>query len=1049
MILASFPISPGLKRLSRIVRVSTFTGFLIFCFAFNSSAGIKHAVIKTEKPADIEVTGRVSDEKGEPVAGASVVVKGGGAGTSTDASGAFKISVPSQKAVLVISSVGFQTKEIPVGSSASINVLMIRKTSVADEVVVIGYGTQKKVDVTGAISVVTGSEVREGINQDISHAMQGRASGVTVLQNSGQPGSDVEIRIRGVGTLNDNSPLYVVDGIISSGISGLNPADIENISILKDAASAAIYGARGGNGVVIVTTKKGRRGQAQTISFNTSQGTQAAWRVPTWLNAPQMNMVHEQALTNDGVPTTDPAWDFYNNPSNDTTRTDWFKQIFQSGYISSYDLAIRGGTDKSNYSFSAGYLDNNGIVQGTFFRRYNLRFNSQYEILKNVTFGENIGVVAGDQKNQDIRGDYTGILNAAAFNQSTTPVWADRANGIYGSPSGDFPNPVAAINGHNNKTLTDNLGGNIYLEYKFLPFLTARTDFGYNWGYAKIKNFTSVEPGGGRGLIQSSLYEQYSTNEVWVWNNTLAFDKTFGKHHIGALAGMSSEQGNYTETDGQTAINFSNQSPDLQYYGNAGGFNNNSGSNVNDYSLLSFFGRVTYEYADKYMIAGNIRRDGSSKFAPENRWGTFPSVSAGWRISKEDFFSGLTDIFNDVKIRASWGQLGNDKIPNYQYYSVLQPVEQPTLNGQASTAFAQNSIANPAIHWETTTQKDIGIDMSFLSRRLNFTADYYDKKTSGVLVQVPLLYSLGVSNAPYQNAGVVTNKGYEFTVSYRSSGVTKFNYEVSANFAHVKNNLESLGIPGASDIYTSNYKNVFVGRSAVGNPIGHFYVIKALGIFQSQADVDAYTNSSGGLIQPNAVAGDEKFYDANGDGVIDAKDRINAGNSFPVYTYSFNASATYGGFDFNMLWIGSQGNEIFNGLKLGGEFLQGLSYNNSKEILSAWTPQNTNTAVPRVTSVDPNNNKVYSTLYIEDGSFLRMKYMTFGYTFNSKTVGHVITKLRVFVTFQNLITITKYTGFDPEIGADVNQNSYNNQFGVDRGAYPQAKAYILGVNLNF
>lgn len=1049
MILSCFPISPGFKMLSRIVRVSTFTGFLIFCFAFQLSAGVRHTIDKTEKPADIEITGRVSDETGEPVSGASVVVKGGGAGTSTDASGAFRISVPDQKAVLVFSSVGFQTKEITVGKSATMNVVMSTKTSVADEVVVVGYGTQKKVDVTGAISVVSGSDVREGINQDISHALQGRGSGVTVIQNSGQPGSDVEIRIRGVGSLNDNSPLYVVDGIITSGISGLNPADIENISILKDAASAAIYGARGGNGVVIVTTKKGRRGQAQTISFNTSQGTQQAWRVPTWLDASQMNMIHKEALTNDGVPTTDPAWDFYNNPSNDVTRTDWFKQIFRSAHISSYDLAIRGGTDKSNYSFSAGYLNNNGIVAGTYFRRYNVRFNSQYEILKNLTFGENLAIVVGDQKSQDIRGDYTGILNAAAFNQRTTPVWADQANGIYGSPSGDFPNPVASINGHSNKNSSDNLGGNMYLEYKFLPYLTARTDFGYNWTYGKSKNFTSFENGGGRGLTQNGLSESYSTNEVWVWNNTLAFDKTFGKHHLAALAGVSAEEGIYTSTGVQQAINFSNQSPDLQYYSNAGAFTNNSNGGADIYSLQSFFGRLTYEYADRYMIAGNIRRDGSSKFAPENRWGTFPSVSAGWRISKEGFFSGLTDVFNDLKLRASWGQLGNDKIPNYQYYSVLNPVEQPTLNGQAATAFAQNSIANPTIHWETTTQKDIGLDMSFLQKRLNITADYYDKKTSGVLVQVPLLYSLGVSNAPYQNAGIVTNKGYEFTASYRSSGATKFNYEVSANFAHVKNNLQSLGIPGASDIYNSNYKNVFVGRSSVGNPIGHFYVIKALGIFQSQADVDAYTNKSGGLIQPSAVAGDEKFYDANGDGQIDAKDRINAGNSFPVYTYSFSGSATYGGFDFNMMWLGSQGNEIFNGLKLGGEFLQGLSYNNSQEILGRWTPANKGATVPRVTQTDPNNNRVYSTLYIEDGSFLRMKYLTLGYTFNSKIVGHVITKLRVFATVQNLITITGYKGLDPEVGADVGANSYNNMYGVDRGAYPQAKSYILGVNLNF
>ncbi|MDP4250855.1 MAG: TonB-dependent receptor [Bacteroidota bacterium] len=1001
------------------------------------------------KPADIEITGRVSDETGEPVSGASVVVKGGGAGTSTDASGAFRISVPDQKAVLVFSSVGFQTKEITVGKSVTMNVLMSRKTSVADEVVVVGYGTQKKVDVTGAISVVSGADVREGFNNDVAHALQGRATGVTVIQNSGQPGADVEIRIRGVGSLNDNSPLYVVDGIITNGISGLNPADIENFSILKDAASAAIYGARGANGVVIVTTKKGRRGQAQTISFNTTQGIQEAWRMPHWLDAAQMNMIHKEALTNDGVPGTDPAWAFYNDPSNDSTRTDWFKEIFKTGYISTYDLAIRGGSDKSNYSLSLGYLNNNGIVEGTFYRRYNVRFNSQYEILKNLTFGENIGVVVGDQKTQDIRGDYTGIINSAAFNFRTTPVWADRANQIYGSPSGDFPNPVAAVNGHDNRNSSDNLGGNLYLEYKFLGFLTARTDFGYNWTYGKSKNWTSIEQGGGRGLTTNGLSEGYSTNEVWIWNNTLSFDKTYGKHHIAALAGISAESGSYTSTYPQNATGFSNQDPSLRYYNNAGSFTNVTTGGADDYSLQSYFGRISYEYAGRYMIAGNIRRDGSSKFAPDYRWGNFPSVSAGWRISKEDFFSGLSNVFSDLKLRASWGQSGNDKIPNYQYYSQITGQDQPTLGGNAATAVAQNSLANTTIHWETTTQKNIGLDMGFMQNRLNVTVDYFDKKTDGILVQVPLLNSYGVGNAPYQNAGVVTNKGYEFTVSYRSPGTTKFNYEVSANISHIKNNLETLGVPGATDIYNSNYKNVYVGRTSVGQPIGHFYVLKALGIFQTQDEINSYTDKSGNLIQPNAVPGDEKFLDANGDGVINAKDRINAGNSFPVYTYSFNASASYGGFDFNMLWVGSQGNEIFNGLRLGGMFMQGLAYNNSPEILNRWTPDNKGGTVPRVTLSDLNNNKVYSTLYIEDGSFLRMKYLTFGYTFNSNTIGHVITKLRVFVTLQNLITVTGYKGFDPEIGADVGANSYNNMYGVDRGVYPQAKSYIVGVNLNF
>lgn len=648
----------------------------------------------TENLTVADITGKVVNDKGEPVSGASIVIKGSKTGASTDASGNFRLQTTQDKVTLVISFVGYETKEVTVTGSRLINVVLSPKETTAEEIVVIGYGTQKKVDVTGAIATIKAADVNQGINQSVSHALQGRAAGVTVMQNSGAPGEGVEIRVRGSGSINDNSPLYVVDGIISGGIDGINPTDIESISILKDAASAAIYGSRGANGVVIVTTKKGRRDQKTTITYNTSHGIQQAWRMPKSLSAEERNLIHKEALRNDVTPDSDAIWNYYNNPYNDTTRTDWFKEVLKPAYFASHDLAIRGGSSRSNYSFSLGYLDNNGIVMGTNAKRYNIRFNSQHELFKNLTFGENISAIINDQNVAEFRSAYDGVLSSALFNFRNIPVYADKANGIYGTPSGDFPNPVASLNSRDYKKKSLGLGGNVYLEYKFLGMFTAKTDFAYSLGYGKNKRFVAIAPGGGRGLADNSLSERYMTNNTWIWNNTLSFDKTFGDHHISGLVGMSSEAGYNDWTESGTVKEFSNQADALRYFSNGSSFPDNIGGSADDYSLVGYFGRISYAFNEKYLFAANIRRDGSSKFAPEYRWGTFPSVSGGWRVSKENFFQPISNFVSDFKIRASWGQLGNDKIPNYQYYSTVSSVGSPTLNGAIFSAVAQNRLAN-------------------------------------------------------------------------------------------------------------------------------------------------------------------------------------------------------------------------------------------------------------------------------------------------------------------------------------------------------------------
>ena len=999
----------------------------------------------TQNQRQKTVSGKVTDSSGASLPGVSVVIKGTSTGNITDFDGKYTLPNVPANATLVFSFVGMKTQEIAVGNQTAINITLQEESIGIDEVVAVGYGTQKKADLTGSVASVTPAKLKEGISQSVSHALQGQVSGVTVIQNSGQPGGSVEIRIRGAGSINDNSPLYVVDGVIG-GISGLNPADIESMSVLKDAASAAIYGSRGANGVVIVTTKKGKRNQKTSVSFNSSQGIQTAWKMPTSLDAVQRNMIHKEALTNDGTPATESIWNYYNDPNNAVTRTNWFKEVLQPAYISSQDLSIQGGGDGSNFLFSLAYLDNDGIVMGTNFKRYNIRFNSQHDIAKNLTFGENFSVILSDQKSADTGGDYDGILSAALFNMRNTPVWADQATQTYGTPTGDFPNPVASLNSKDMTQKNRGFGGNAYLEYKPFKFLTLKTDFGYNWNFAKNKNFTAIAVGGGRGLDKNTLNEVYATNSTWVWNNTLAYDRRVDKSHLSALAGMSMESGIYEWFASGTAKDFSNESPALRYFNNGGTYPDHASGSADDYALQSYFGRVSYEFADKYLFAANIRADGSSKFPENKRWGVFPSVSGGWRISNENFFSGLLGTISDLKLRASWGQLGNDKIPNYQYYSTVSTVESPTLGGNSYTAVAQNRYSNPNIQWEVTTQSDFGIDASFLNNHLSLTADYYDKETTDILVQVPLVSSLGVGIAPFRNAGQVSNKGFELGLTYNNRD-NEFKYSVSANVAHVSNKLVTLGVAGDKEIFASNYKNVNVGRIAEGEPLGHFYVLNALGIFQSQNEVDGYVNTSGGKIQPYAVPGDVKFEDRNHDGVIGANDRFDAGNSFPTFTGSLNFSGEYKGFDVSMLWIGNEGNKIFNGLKLGGVFMQGTSYNNSPEILDRWTPENKGNTVPRVTVKDLNSNKTFSTLYLEDGSFARLKYLTFGYTFDDKTFGKKISKLRVYLTCQNLITITKYTGFDPEVGSSGAFS--NNMYGVDKGTYPQARSFILGLNLNF
>ncbi len=995
------------------------------------------------------ISGTVTDGlSGDPLIGVNVVIAGTTTGVITDYNGNYTISVPDESALLEFSFIGYNKESVTVGTQSILDVILSPSIESLSEVVVVGYGTKTKTEITGSVASVAVDELNTGVNESVGNALQGRVTGVTVMQNSGSPGGGVEIRVRGNGSINDNSPLYVVDGLIVDDISTLNTADIDQMSVLKDAASAAIYGARGANGVVVITTKKGKRNEKVSVSFNTSHGVQSVWKLPTSLTAEERNTIHTEALTNDGTDASSSLWDYYNEEDNAVTRTDWFDEIFNTGYLSNSDLSLRGGSEKANYSFSLGYMNNKGTLEGTNFKRYNIRINTQFEPLKSLIIGENVSLVHSHQKYAQVASDYDGVLSAALFMFRDIPVYEDEENDVYGSPSGDFPNPVASLNVKNNHLKQYDATGNVYLEYEFFDIFTFRTDAGYHFNFYNKKEYTGVADGGGRGLDQSDLYQKDVTTNKYSWTNTLNGDKRIDKHHISGLVGMSIEH-ELQEYTINEATDFTSDDVALQYFDNATTYSYNVEGSATDYSLMSYFGRLSYSYDNKYMMAGNIRADGSSRFASSNRWGVFPSASAGWMLSRESFFDGLDDYVSNAKIRLSWGQLGNDKIDDYQYYSTIDSdIGSPTLDGASYSAVAQNSIANSSIKWEVTTQTDLGIDLGFFNNKLLLGLDIFDKETSDMLVQVPLVSSMGVEEAPYKNVGKVSNKGYDLGITYQNKD-NDFKYDVTVNFSQVKNELVSMGIEGSNEIFVSEYKNSYVGRMAEGEPIGHFYVKNALGIFKSEEEINSYVDDDGNLIQPEAKPGDVKFEDVNGDGDINDDDRINGGSSFPDFTGSLNFSASYKGFDFNMLWSGSYGNKIFNGLKYGGVFMIGTDYNNSTEILDRWTEDNPDASLPRVTIDDDNNNKDYSTLYIEDGSYARMKYLTFGYTFSDNLITNSnISKLRLYVTMQNLITLTNYSGYDPEVGVDSG-NDQANMFGVDKGTYPQAKAFIVGLNLNF
>ncbi|PXV65035.1 TonB-linked SusC/RagA family outer membrane protein [Dysgonomonas alginatilytica] len=1014
------------------------------------------------------VKGTLKDSEGAELPGVSVIVKGKTTGTVSDLDGNFSIEVP-ENATLIFSYIGYLPQEVKVGGKSDINVVLREDNKSLDEVIVVGYTTQKKADLTGAVSSVKMSNLEDMANVDISSALQGRMSGVTVLQGSGAPGSGTSVRIRGMGTFGNNDPLYVIDGMPADNMNDLNPSDIERIDVLKDAASAAIYGSRAANGVVIISTKKGSKSDKVNVTFNTFQGFSAPQHKIDVLNAQQRNMIHLEAYANDFNSIANPTQDqinaynkniaYYSTPFAQETRTNWQDEVFtNSAYQGNYDLSVAGGSDKIKYNIMGGHLTQDGILKGTSFKRTTFRVNTETDITKKLKFGENLMITHSKQNIVPDMSASSGAIISALRADPSVPVYDENANLSGSGPLGaDIQNPVGIIQRADRVRTRDRIFGNVYAQYSIIDNLVLKTDFGYDWSKWQDKWFTARVPEAGRASNSNELTQRDWQSTRWINTTTLKYDKTIDKHKFMILGGYAYEEFdvNYTNARG---TGFISEEPSQRYLSAATNIAWMQGERE-QWALQSYFARLDYSFADRYLLSLNFRADGSSKFAKNNRWGYFPSVSGGWRISEEQFFEPLkASAIQNLKVRASWGKLGNQDINDF--YPTKVAIQNTTDDDGYNVVFGQNetatigryeaSMANPNIKWEVTTQTNLGLDVTFLNH-FDFTFDYYNKNTTDVLIQVPVPSLAGVTSNPWLNAAEVQNKGIDLNLSYNTK-INDLQINTYGNFSTVKNKVRSMGT-GNSALFTSAYRGTNISRTFAGQPIAHFYGYKTAGIFRSEDEIKNYKNSTGALYQPNAKPGDIKFVDVNGDDQIDGNDRTNIGSGFPKFTYGLGTDLAYKGFDLSLFFQGVAGYSIFNALKYEGMFVN-ARYNQYTEIMDRFHEvNNPNGSLARVTLEDKNSNKRMSDYYVDKGDYLRLKVLTLGYTLNKETTRKIgIQNVRLYVTVQNLFTITGYKGYDPDLGnAYVNEIEPNgpSEVGVDRGQFPQTKSFIMGLNINF
>ncbi len=1024
-------------------------------------------IIGTAWAQSIEVTGRVTSQAtGEPLSGATVLIKGTTTATSTDDNGYFKINTPGPNVFIIISFIGMRSQEIAVPSNGTVNVQLASSTDNLQEVVVVGYGTQKKSNVTGAISSVKASDLKDIPNGRIEQALQGRVAGVTIMQNSGQPGSPSTIRVRGITTFNNNNPLWVVDGVVvdAGGIGYLNQSDIASIEVLKDAASAAIYGTRAAAGVILVTTKKGARGKL-TTNFNGYYGTSSPERVLKLLNATEYAVLRNESsvAAGNGIPFPD--------VTGLGKGTDWQKAIFNdAAQRYSTELSLSGGNDKSTFYLSGGMQYQDGIVATEIsnFRKINMRLNSTHKISRYVTFGQTLGYTR--QKSAGLgntNSEFGGPLSSAINLDPITPlVVSDISSqpnasvynnkGIILDPQGlpygispyvgqEMTNPLAYIQTRlGSYAWSDDIVGNAFLEVAPIQSLKIKSSVGVKKAYWGNIGFTPLYFLSNTVSTNKNSYSK-GENRVFNWNveNTVTYDNSFGDHDITFLVGQGAYVENIGGNVGMTFYNLPIDSYKDASFGFDVGLANRdgySGENI-EHKIYSLFSRLNYAFKDKYLFTGIIRRDGSTRFGINKKYGVFPSFSAGWNVHKEKFWID-NSVVSSLKIRGGYGVVGNDALPDFRYLStVVGGYNYPVgSSGAVTTGYAPETLDNPDLHWEETRSADIGFD-AVLFNDFSVSFDWYNKKTIGILRPVAIPGYVGVSSDPYGNVADMKNTGVELELGYRKR-IGDLNISINANGSYLKNTVTYVAadtnfLGGGASFQSMGS----VTRIQVGQSYNSFFGYKSLGIFQNQQEIDAYTNKSGGLIQPNARPGDFKWADLNGDGTIssDDLDKTFLGSNIPKYTFGFNVNLEYKGFDFMIFAQGAAGNKIFQGLRR----LDILTGNYSTRAMSRWHGEGTSTDFPRLTDSDPNGNfGRMSSFYLENGDYLRLKIMQVGYSLPSNWIKKAgLNSARIYVTAENLFTLTKYTGYDPEVGGNV--------FGIDKGQYPQARTILGGIQLSF
>lgn len=1034
------------------------SGFITFqSLKSDSENGLSY---KGQQDQRITVKGIVKDENGLSLPGATIKVKNSNEAVAADIDGGFSLEISAQMpVVLVVEYLGYNTKEIKITKSEFITIVLEEDTKSLEEIVITGYTTESKRNITAAISTINVSEIKDVPKADVGEMLQGRVSGVQVMSEN-SPGGGNSIRIRGFSTINNNEPLVIVDGVpVANGLNSINTNDIASMQILKDAASSSIYGSRAANGVILITTKTGGRSSKLSIELNSFSGVQNAFNLPRMLNAQEYGDMLWQAYKNDGVT---PNHDIYGSDPNkavvpvyltkDKTLksgdTNWVKEIFNPATIQSHNISLAKGSENASQLFSLGYFDQEGIIKDTYFKRFTGRFNSDYRFFDGLlTIGENLNASYSENVGIGTNAALGSIVYNAFMYPSIVPVYNELGE-FAGNPLNDIQNPRGRLSRNKqNKMKELRLLGNLFGELKVSDF-TFRSSIGLDYVNINSRNFS---PEFNEILVinpLNSLSTRNSFNYQFTFTNTLNYKKQIGNHQFDVLLGQEAVQ-YYYEGFSAARQNFMYEDENYWFL-DYGTTNQLNGGNANGWALNSYFGKLHYNYDGKYIISATMRRDGTSRLA-NHKWDTFPALSLGWRLDRENFFD-FGETFTSFLLRGGWGITGNQQVPSYstiKSYSSYSYNSNYDINGDQSnveTGLIQSRVPNPDLKWETTTQASLGVDLGFFNDKLNVTADVYTKKTKDILVykSLPLTYG-GSNDGQWVNDGEMTNKGIELNLSY-GNNIKDFQYNVNFNFTKYKNELVGLnsvnylGIPSSS-LHSVNFGQE-ISRSAIGQPIGSFYGYESKGIFKSQDQIDQYK------LQPNAKPGDLIFADVNNDGVIDDSDRTFIGSPHPDFILGFNIDLQYKGFDLSMFFNGSFGNKIYNLTKYNSHFFNQSAYNKSSDILGAWTPENPSSDIPRVSLDDTNNNIRPSSYYVEDGSYFKLNNLQLGYSFGDKIYKDL--KIRVYLQATNVFTITKYSGLSPEVGLQSYSNSNKNlDIGVDRGLYPPARTISMGLSINY